>query len=251
MESLLAQLDAYLDQAPRGGCDVEAVGPFHLFFHRLSDHPFMSYARPAGPLEGDLTPAIALVRRRFEERGRRCRWEFLEERTPGLGPALVGAGFPEPVRYPLMMLAAADLRREEVPGLLVRRVRQDDDLRVLRQLTARAFGDGEITDADVEAMRDSLERMRVFAAFLGDRPVATGSHVPLGPLSEVVGIAVDPTSWGRRIGGAVVAAVSADVFAAGCEAAFLAAADGRASRLYGRIGYRHVGTAVGVMAAEA
>jgi predicted N-acetyltransferase YhbS len=251
MTSLLAQLDGYLDEAPRGSCDVETIGPFHLFFHRLSDHPFLSYARPAGPLEGDLTPAIDLVRRRFEERGRRCRWEFLEERAPGLAQALVAAGFPEPVRYPLMMLSPSELRREEVPGLVVRRVRQDDDLRALRQLTARAFGDGEITDADVEAMRDSLLRARVFAAFMGDRPVATGTHVPIGPLSEVAGIAVDPTSWGRRIGGAVVAAVSADVFAAGCEAAFLSAADGRASRLYGRIGYRPVGTAVGVMAPEA
>jgi ribosomal protein S18 acetylase RimI-like enzyme len=250
MANLLAQLDAYLDQAPRGSCDVETVGTFTLFFHRLSDHPFLSYARPAGGLEGDLGPAIALVQRRFEERGRRCRWEFLEECAPGLAPALAAAGFPEPVRYPLMMLVEGELRREEVPGLVVRRVRQDDDLHALRSIGARAFGDGEVTKGDVEAMRDSLLRARVFAAFMGDRPVATGTHVPIGPLSEVAGIAVDPTSWGRRIGGAVVAAVSADVFAAGCEAAFLMAADGRASRLYGRIGYRSVGTALGVMAPE-
>ncbi|UQA63030.1 GNAT family N-acetyltransferase [Polyangium aurulentum] len=250
MTSLLEPLDAYLDEAPRGSCEVETVGPFHLFFHRLSDHPFLSYARPAGALEGDLGPPIALVRRRFEERGRRCRWEFLEERAPALVPALAAAGFPEPARHPLMTLVEGELRREEVPGLVVRRVRQDDDLRALRSLAARAFGDGEITDADVEAMRDSLQRSRVFAAFMGDRPVATGTHIPIGTLSEVAGIAVDPTSWGRRIGGAVVATVSADVFASGCSAAFLMAADGRASRLYGRIGYRSVGTAVGVMAPE-
>jgi len=251
MTTLLEHLDAYLDEAPRGSCDVESVGPFNCFFHRLSEHPFLSYARPAGRLEGDLAPAIALVRRRFEERGRRCRWEFLEERAPDLAPALVAAGFPEPVRYPLMMVQEAELRREEVPGLVVRRVRQDDDLRALRSITARAFGDGEITEGDVEAMRESLQRSRVFAAFMGDRPVATGTHVPIGPISEVAGIAVDPTSWGRRIGGAMVAAVTADVFASGCISAFLMAADGRASRLYGRIGYRSVGTAIGVMAAEA
>jgi ribosomal protein S18 acetylase RimI-like enzyme len=247
---LLERLDAYLDEAPRGTCDVESIGPFTCFFHRVSDHPFLSYARPRADGSGDLKRWVAALRERFTERARRVRLEYLEERVPELTAALLDAGLSDLSRYPLMAVMAPEFRSEEVPGLVVRRVRQGDDFWKLRAVAARAFGEHDVAEEDVETMRESLQRSRLFAAFLADVPVAIGSHTPIGPLSEVVGIAVDPPSWGRRIGGAVTAAVTADVFVSGCETAFLMAADGRASRLYGRLGYRPVGTAIGIMDPE-
>jgi ribosomal protein S18 acetylase RimI-like enzyme len=248
MSDLLASIDAYLDAVPRGGCDVETIGPFTCFFHRVADHPFLSYARPAGRLEGDLGPAIAEVRRRFAERGRRCRFELVEERAPELVTALVAAGFAEIVRYPLMVVTASELRREEVPGVVVRHLREDDDLLRIAGIGARAFGEDEPSaDAHADVMRDSLTRARILVAFRGGQPVAMGTHTPIGPLAEIAGIAVEPACWGQRIGGHISAAVTADVFASGCVAAFLTAADERAKRLYGRLGYRVIATGVGAM----
>lgn len=249
MSDLLASIDAYLDAVPRGGCDVETIGPFTCFFHRVADHPFLSYARPAGPLEGDLGLAIAEVRRRFASLGRRCRFELVEQLAPALVPALAAAGVAEIVRYPLMVVTASELRREEVPGVVVRHLREDDDLQRIAGIGARAFGEEEPSsvDAHADVMRDSLTRARILVAFRGGQPVALGTHTPIGPLAEIAGIAVEPTCWGQRIGGHISAAVTADVFASGCVAAFLTAADERAKRLYGRLGYRVIATGVGAM----
>src|SRR5947209_8350947 len=70
---MLDRIEEYLNAAPARACEIETLGPVRLFFHRESDHPFLSYARPAAPLGARAAEEIAAVRAAFARRGRLCR----------------------------------------------------------------------------------------------------------------------------------------------------------------------------------
>src|SRR5262245_58866338 len=138
--ALLQHIDRYLNTVPRAASDVVDVGPFLLFFRRETDCPYITYARPAAPLVGDLSVAIAEVRAAFEGRGRRCRWEWVAELSPELAPSLVAAGFPEPEPRPLMVVTRESYRPLAVPGVQMRVARPGDDLAAIERVQHRGFG---------------------------------------------------------------------------------------------------------------
>ena len=243
---LLTLINDYLDAAPAEACDVERVGPYRLFFRRDSDMPEISYARPVrGEREGTLDE-IAAMRAAFVARGRRPRWEYLAELNPELADTLVQAGFPAPTPRPLQVVTVESFRPEasvlaEVRPITLVEAQPTD------AVLAAAYG-GNPAEATGEMLRGMLERGAcVIAAFVGSTPVAAGLHSPVGQTTEVAGIGTLP-EWRRwGLAGAITTALVADAFARGCTCVFLSAADESVARVYGRLGFEQVGTALDTM----
>ncbi len=243
---LLAQIDDYLNAAPAEACDVERVGPFRLFFRRDSDMPEISYARPVrGEREGTLEE-IAAMRAAFVARGRRPRWEYLEELNPELAEKLVNAGFPVPTPRPLQVVTPESFHPECSSIAEVRPITLVEAQPVDAVLAA-AYG-GNPAEATGAMLRGMLERGAcVIAAFVDGKPVASGGHSPVGQTTEVAGIGTAP-EWRRKgLAGAITTALVADAFARGCTCVFLSAADESVARVYGRLGFERVGTALDTM----
>jgi ribosomal protein S18 acetylase RimI-like enzyme len=252
-ETLLRRIDAYLNAVPRAACDVETVGPFTLFFRRDSTLPEISYARPTAPLEGDLSAEIGQVRAAFTARGRVCRWEFLAELAPTLPAMLVQNGFPEPIPRPLMVVTRETFRPESSAVAEIRPIERMEG-RAVGQALSEAYGmefmeseegagDGE--DAMFSGM---LERGAcILGAFVDGLAVAGGVHSPVGDTTEVAGIGTRPAFQRRGIGGALTSALVADAFDRGCECVFLSAADEAVQRVYARLGFAKIGSAMDTM----
>jgi ribosomal protein S18 acetylase RimI-like enzyme len=246
--ALLRRIDGYLNAVPRAASDVVSVGPFTLFFHRETDFPFLSYARPTGPLDSDLSEAIAGVRAAFAGRGRPCRWEFIQDLAPGLPDALREGGFPEPERYPLMVVTPAAFRPAPVAEAEVRLLRLEDDMMPVAAVAIRAFGMDQAPEELAVNIWAAMERgLRMAAAFVDDVPVAAGVHTPLDGVTELAGIGTLPEYRNRGLGGALSSFLVADAHAQGCECVFLTAGDDAARRLYARIGFQQVGTGMATM----
>ena len=248
-EALLRRIDDYLNAMPRPACDVEQVGPFTLFFRRDSSLPEISYARPTAPLSGDLRAEIAEVRAAFRRRSRVCRWEFLADLAPVLPAWLRENGFPEPQPRPLMVVTPATFRPETRPDVEIRRIRREETTAVNRMLM-EAFGaeQEELENEEGDMLGSILERgALVAAAFVDGRPVAGGVHTPVGDTTEVAGIGTLPGYRRRGLAGALTSLLVADAFDRGCECVFLSAADETVQRVYARIGFEMVGTAMDTM----
>lgn len=248
--ALLEKIDRYLNTVPRAASDVVDVAPFLLFFRRDTDCPYITYARPAAPLAGDLSPAIREVRAAFAGRGRVCRWEWVADLFPELAPALVAAGFPGPERRPLMVVTRASFRPLAPPGVAMRVAGPEDDLAAIERVQQRGFGmeDAAPGPEPGAELRGALGRgSRVIAAWIGGTPVAAGVHNPVADTTELAGIATLPEFRRRGIGAALTAALAADAFARGCECVFLSAGDETIARVYGRVGFLSVGMAMDVM----
>jgi GNAT superfamily N-acetyltransferase len=74
-------------------------------------------------------------------------------------------------------------------------------------------------------------------------PVSVGSHQPVGEVSEVVGVATLPAYRRRGIGAAVVDLLVEDALQRGIKTVFLSAGDDDVARMYGRLGFKRIGTA--------
>jgi ribosomal protein S18 acetylase RimI-like enzyme len=237
-EALLQRIDTYLNTIPRAACDIEQVEPFTLFFRRDSVLPELSYARPTARLSGDLKAEIAAVRAAFAARSRVCRWEFLADLFPTLPESLMQSGFPEPLPRPLMVVTRATK---------VRRIGADET-RVVSRVLQEAFGvdDSEPTEsADDDLLASLLSRgASAYAAFVDGRPVSGGLHSPVGETTEVAGIGTLAEFRRRGIAGALTSALIADALDRGCECIFLSAADETVQRVYARLGFEKIGTAM-------
>ena len=243
---MLTLIKDYLDAAPAQACEVEQVGPYRLYFRRDSDMPELSYARPVrGEREGTLEE-IAAVRAAFVARGRRPRWEYLEELNPQLAERLVTAGFPAPVPRPLQVVTLESFRPEASALAEVRPITLAETQPVDAVLT-EAYG-GNPAEATGEMLRGMLERGAcVIAAFVDGTPVAAGGHSLVGQTTEVAGIGTS-TAWRcKGLAGAVTSALVADALSRGCTCVFLSAADESVARVYRRLGFTRVGTALDTM----
>jgi ribosomal protein S18 acetylase RimI-like enzyme len=96
------------------------------------------------------------------------------------------------------------------------------------------------------ALRTRLRSgMTVMASVADDQgPLAVGSHQPVRDVTEVVGVATLPALRRRGLGTVVTHALAADALRRGCDIIFLSADDDAVARLYARIGFRRVGTAL-------
>jgi ribosomal protein S18 acetylase RimI-like enzyme len=217
------------------------------------DVPWHYYARPAG---GAVTPDdVRAVRRRQWELGAPEAFEWLCELAPTLGPAAREAGL-DVTEVPLMVL---DRPLDAPPAdTRVRRLTPDDpELAASRAVADLAFGaardagpaerDASVVGWPESRLRAVRERMAagitVTIVAEDDGVLAVGSHQPLGAVTEVVGIGTLPAVRRRGLGTAVTAALVADARRGGAEVVFLSAGSDDIARMYGRLGFRRVGTA--------
>jgi ribosomal protein S18 acetylase RimI-like enzyme len=75
-------------------------------------------------------------------------------------------------------------------------------------------------------------------------PLAAGSYQLHDGVAEITGIGVLPASRRRGLGGAVTHALAADALARGARTVFLSATDAAVARVYIRLGFREIGTAM-------
>jgi GNAT superfamily N-acetyltransferase len=213
------------------------AGPFTLYRHRTSDHPYLNYAVPAdGVAEWE---GIDALRAAFAARGLQPRLEFIAERAPGLEDALAAAGFELQARIPVMTCPAQDLREVPVPeGVVIARVLGEPDVRPLLAVQAAAFGEGPPSDA---ALRSYHGRGLLARADGVPAGAASRSAIAEG-VSEIGGVGVLERFRRRGIAAALTAATAAEAFAEGAQLCFLTPGDDGAERVYARAGFARAGT---------
>jgi len=216
--------------------------------------PWPYYARPAG---GPITAGdVRSVRRRQWELGAPEAFEWVAELAPTLGPAARETGL-DVMEVPLMVLD----RPLEAPPVdaALRRLEPDDPaLAAARAVADLAFGgSADAGPAERDAALAGWPEVRLAAVrermaagitvtLVAEDPggvLAVGSHQPVGAVTEVVGIGTLPAARHRGLGAAITAALVADARRGGAEVVFLSAGSEEIARLYGRLGFRRLGTA--------
>lgn len=261
---LLHRIERYYDAVPRSVCDVEEIGPFTLFVARKG-WPF--YARPSlGWVTGAVTADdVARVRARQRELGVPESFEWVGDLAPDLATACRDAGL---AVHEMPLLVHHDPLAVPVPdGIRIRRLSPDDPAVAAGQVVAHlGFADsgterGEVGPAERDAaleVRDPTasdnlrELMRdgrsvYVVAEDGHGVLCSGGHNPVGDVTEVVGVATLPSARRRGLGAAVTDTLVADAVRRGIEVIFLSADGEAVARVYQRVGFRRVATA---MAAE-
>ncbi|MEV3860172.1 GNAT family N-acetyltransferase [Streptomyces sp. NPDC050095] len=260
---LLDDLERYYDTVPRAAARVEDFGSLTLFVREGAGWPY--YARPA-LRPGAPAPSVSdvlEVRARQRELGVPEAFEWVAETTPGLRDAALEAGL-EVHSHPLMALDAADFTgREPHPAVRVLDA-EDPFLGGALALGQVAFahpgtgvgtaGPAEVTGALAElttngALPGYQERIRagrlvVAAAVEDGAALSSGMHLPVGPVTEIAGVGTLPAARRRGLGLAVTSTLVTHAVAAGVGLVFLSAGDDDVARLYGRLGFRPVGTAM-------
>ncbi|MFB9365148.1 GNAT family N-acetyltransferase [Kitasatospora albolonga] len=272
---LLDRLEQYYDAVPRSAALVEDFGPLSLFLRNGSGFPY--YARPTLGWTGPPATAedVERVRARQREAEVAEAFEWVAETTPGLRAAVEATGLTAH-GHPLMVLvdpAPAGAEQDNTaeaeghPPLADVRVVGAEDPALAEALAVAylSFGEpgtaiGTAGPAELAAMTAQLsadgtaariaQRIRdgltvVAAAFAPDgTALCGGQHQPVGGVTELVGIGTLPSARRQGLGYAVTAALVADARARGVETVFLSAGDENVARIYGRVGFRTVGTAL-------
>ncbi|CAM5435723.1 hypothetical protein SAVIM338S_02548 [Streptomyces avidinii] len=265
----LPELERYYDTAPRrGGARAEDFGPLTLFVQESAGWPY--YARPALAGDDGAPAAAAEISvadvERVLARQRELRvpesFEWVAETTPSLRAAAEAAGLLVH-EHPLMVLDTSAVRIPAHPDVRVLGA-ADPLLRAAVTVPMLAFAApgtavGEAGPAELAvAERDPASegrRVRVsgmiasgrtaLAAAVSDGEVlCSGQHIPVGDVSEVVGVGTLPSARRRGLALAVTAALVADALDRGVRTVFLSAGDEDVARVYGRLGFRRAGTAL-------
>jgi ribosomal protein S18 acetylase RimI-like enzyme len=119
-----------------------------------------------------------------------------------------------------------------------------------------AIGEASVTERDkiaadhdastIELLRDRLRsRESVLATASGlNGPLAAGSYQLADGTAEITGIGVLPASRRRGLAAAVTHALAEHALASGARTVFLSATDATVARIYARLGFREIGTAM-------
>jgi GNAT superfamily N-acetyltransferase len=200
------------------------------------------------------------VRARQRELGVPEAFEWVDETTPALLPAVREAGL-NVLEAPLMVLDRAAFRAPDAPPSITVRVLDADDEALAASMAVASVGfeaegtaagpqgiaerDAALPRGDLSYRRDRLRRRLTVTAVAENAtgPVAVGSHNPVGDVTEVVGVATLPAVRRQGLGGAVTGALVADALAGGAEVVFLSAGSEEIARVYHRLGFRRIGTA--------
>ena len=264
----LAQLDTYLDAAPRTGADAIEVGPFTMFVHR---GPWGYYARPGshrGPNHHFTSTEVETVLAAQRERGENESLEWVHDVDSSLADACEGAGLrvvyrplltidastfdPVPHDSPEFPTQVLDLDHPQLP--MHRSVAHVAFRHAGTQVGTAGATDRDAAPYDEAAVAWAIERSRLghtiaVAAFdpVGGM-VGVGSAQPvIDPTSnicaaELTGIAVLPTHRRRGIAGSITSALITECAARGIQSVLLSAQDDDVARVYERVGFRRVGT---------
>ena len=272
--AVLSQLEAYYDEVPRASARTEDFGSFTLFVRTNPGVPF--YGRPT--LGHGTHPSPAAMRAlldRQHELGLPQSLEWVHETTPALTEIARVAGLALH-RQPLMLFDTTSgpdpaAGPGPVPAGAHVRVLTPEDPALASAIAAAhlAFSDpgtaiGPIGRAELDAKTAELradgwllalaERMRagravVVAAVETDdtgaaSAVGSGQHNPIDRTTEIVGVGTLPSVRRRGLAHAVTSALVADARARGIDTIFLSAGDEQIARIYSRIGFRRIGTAL-------
>lgn len=210
---------------------------------------FNNYAvaeRPGSPVR-ELGDALAVLRDAFAPNP--LRFELIEQASPGAVGALLAAGLTETGRYPLLALEADQLIMPATPaGVTVRVSATLRDAIDADAVANVAFGGGD--SREPKAPGEPADGGSVLAVLDG-RTVATAFWTAVAHgVTEIAGVATLPEWRGRGLGSLVTAAaVRAAAERAGVTLAWLTPGHEGADRIYRRVGFAPVGTAVHLKAA--
>ena len=259
---IIERIDAFCDAVPRRRAEAHEYGPLVIFVPTGPGWPY--YARPKRGSRPPITTAdVRAVRARQRELIIPQSFEWIEQTASEMAAAADEAGL-EVRAHPLMVLAGSAQVPSLPPGVTVRIVAPEDaELDRIWAVPAVAFGQPGTTAGEAGAAeRDKIaadhdggtiamlrERLRsgqsvLAAAFGPDGPLAAGSCQAVGGVAEITGVGVLPSERRQGLGAAVTALLAADARDRGMEIIFLSASDGAVARVYARIGFREIGTAM-------
>ena len=259
---VIERIDAFCDAVPRRRARADEHGPLVIFVPTGPGWPY--YARPKRGARAPVTAeAIRAVRARQRELIIPESFEWIEQTAPEMAVAAARAGL-EVQTHPLMVLAGPVQMPPLPPDVTVRVVAPEDaELDRVWAVPAVAFGhpgtaageagvperDKIAADHDGGTIAMLRERLRsgqsvLAAAFGPDGPVAAGSCQAMDGVAEITGVGVLPAERRRGLGAAVTAALAADALDRGVQTVFLSASDQAVARVYARIGFRQIGTAM-------
>ena len=250
-------LEAFYDAVPRLHGTTEEAGPFTVFIGATGGWPL--YARPrlggSGPFDAD---AVRSLLERMHELDVPLAIEWVHDVTPELVDAVRAEGSLEVRELPLLVLLD-DAEPPRVADDIVLRMLGPDDEGLLVSVSGvqeLAFGP-PIEPPPGVRQRDAAGRVpseallqqlrsgdaRIAVAEHPERGiVAAGRHLPVGEVTEVVGVATLPAEQGAGLASAVTGVLVEDARARGIRTIFLTASSERVARIYGRLGFRRVGT---------
>jgi ribosomal protein S18 acetylase RimI-like enzyme len=259
---VIERIDAFCDEVPRRRARAEEYGPLVLFVPTGAGWPY--YARPKRGSRPAVTAAdIRAVRARQRELIIPESFEWIDQTAAEMAAAAAEGGL-EIQQHPLMLLAEPARVPPLPPGITVRIVAAEDaELDRIWAVPAVAFGHpGTATGEAGAAERDKIaadhdggtiamlrERLRsghsvLAAAFGAAGPLAAGSCQAVDGVAEITGVGVLPTDRRQGLGAAVTALLAADALSRGVHTVFLSASDDAVARVYARIGFREIGTAM-------
>jgi ribosomal protein S18 acetylase RimI-like enzyme len=264
----LEVIEGYLDAVPRPGIRVEDFGPLTLFVQEGKGWPY--YARPTRGWTGPAATAADVDRVRARQRalGIPESFEWVAENTPALRPVVEASGLVVE-ENPLLVLDEHEPVRVPDPPAdrwTVRTLGPDDPaLPAALAVSHLAFAEpGTLVGATgPEALADTvwtraadgstrhvIGRMRAgltITAAAVDRDgtvLCVGQHQPVGTVTEIVGVGTLPAARRRGLGLAVTAALVVDARSLGVRTVFLSAGSADVARIYARLGFRQIGTAL-------
>jgi ribosomal protein S18 acetylase RimI-like enzyme len=260
---VIERIDEFCDAVPRRRARADEYGPLVLFVPSGPGWPY--YARPRRGSRPPVTAAdVRAVRARQRELIIPESFEWIEQVAPEMAAAATAAGL-EVQTHPLLVLSSPPPEAPSPPpGITVRVVAPEDpELDRVWAVPAVAFGyPGTAAGEAGPAERDKIaadydggtiamlrERLRsrhsvVAGAFGPDGPLAAGSCQAVDGVAEITGVGVLPSSRRQGLGAAVTALLARDALDRGVQTVFLSASDDAVARVYARIGFREIGTAM-------
>jgi ribosomal protein S18 acetylase RimI-like enzyme len=259
---VIERIDAFCDAVPRQRSRAEVIGPLVLFVPVGPGWPY--YARPRVDERLPIGASdVRSVRARQRELLIPQSFEWIAQTAPGMARAAAGAGL-RVHAHPLLVLGMLAGAPEVPPRVSVRVVAPSDpELIRVWAVPGVAFGhpgteigEAGVTERDklaadhdggtIEMLRDRLRcGQSVLATASGPNgPLAAGSYQLADGVAEITGVGVLPASRRRGLGAAVTHALASDALARGARIVFLSATDQTVARVYARLGFREVGTAM-------
>ncbi|MEV0415433.1 GNAT family N-acetyltransferase [Streptomyces sp. NPDC050448] len=261
IDSTLSELERYYDAVPRvGGARAEDFGPLTLFVQEGAGWQY--YARPALGAPAATRGDVERVWARQRELKVPEAFEWVAENSPSLRAAVEAAGL-RVHAHPLMVL---DPSAEVLPPHPEVRLLDADDPLLTAAVTVPALafatpgtavgeaGPAELAAATAKPAAEEgrarvagklAEGSTALAAAVRDGVVlCSGQYNPVGDVVEVVGVGTLPSARRQGLALAVTAALVARARARGARTVFLSAGDEDVARVYARIGFRRVATAL-------
>jgi ribosomal protein S18 acetylase RimI-like enzyme len=259
---VIERIDAFCDAVPRERARAESIGALVLFVPMGTGFPY--YARPRA---GQRPPATAADVRAVRARQRELlipeSFEWVERTAPDMASAAAEAGLAVHA-HPLLVLGSLAPAPSLPARIGVRIVRPEDPDLILAwavpgvafNYPGTAIGSASITERDkiaadhdaatIELLRERLRsRQSVLATASGlNGPLAAGSYQLVDGTAEITGIGVLPASRRRGFAAAVTRALAAHALASGARTVFLSATDATVARIYARLGFHQIGTAM-------